>query len=221
LASRPFQIGVAGGGDLTAGGDANNQVRHPWNWRRCLALHRHMLSLHLAHPYYREYWILYNEARLYYALAVIAAFPPITSLLVLTRFSFGYLAGVLFFLDDTRLRSCRRYGAPEIFNTDQGSQFTSTAFTGVLVAAGIAISMDGRGRWMDNVFIERLWRSLKHEDIYLKGYADGGEARAGIAAWLEFYNHRRLHQALGCQTPDGLARRHSQSSRHSYSQRDR
>ena len=62
------------------------------------------------------------------------------------------------------------------------------------VAAGIAISMDGRGRWMDNVFIERLWRSLKHEDIYLKGYADGGEARAGIAAWMEFHNHGRLHQ---------------------------
>ena len=61
--------------------------------------------------------------------------------------------------------------------------------------------MDGRGRWMDNVFIERLWRSLKHEDIYLKGYADAGEARAGIAAWMEFYNHRRLHQALGYQTP--------------------
>jgi Integrase core domain len=97
-----------------------------------------------------------------------------------------------------------KYGAPKIFNTDQGSQFTSTTFTGVLVAAGIAISMDGRGRWMDNVFIERLWRSLKHEDIYLKGYADGGEARAGIAAWMEFYNHGRLHQALGY----GLARRH-------------
>ena len=92
-----------------------------------------------------------------------------------------------------------KYGAPKIFNTDQGSQFTSTAFTGVLVAAGIAISMDGRGRWMDNVFIERLWRSLKHEDN-----ADGGEARAGIAAWMEFYNHGRLHQALGY----GLARRH-------------
>jgi transposase InsO family protein len=72
-----------------------------------------------------------------------------------------------------------KYGAPKIFKTDQGSQFTSTAFTGVLVAAGIAISMDGRGRSMDNVFIERLWRSLKHEDIYLKGYADGGEACAG------------------------------------------
>ena len=70
-----------------------------------------------------------------------------------------------------------RFGRPEIFNTDQGSQFTSAAFTGALARAGIKISMDGRGRWMDNVFIERLWRSLKHEDIYLKGYADGREAK--------------------------------------------
>ena len=74
-----------------------------------------------------------------------------------------------------------RFGKPEIFNTDQGSQFTSAAFTGALAAAGVRISMDGRGRWMDNVFIERLWRSLKHEDIYLKGYTDGREARVGIA----------------------------------------
>ena len=89
-----------------------------------------------------------------------------------------------------------RFGRPEIFNTDQGSQFTSAAFTGMLAAAGIRISMDGRGRWMDNVFIERLWRSLKHEDIYLKGYADGHEAKAGIAEWIAFYNNRRPHQAL-------------------------
>jgi putative transposase len=94
-----------------------------------------------------------------------------------------------------------RFGRPEIFNTDQGSQFTSAAFTGTLMAAGIRISMDGRGRWMDNVFIERLWRSLKYEDIYLKGYADGREARAGIAAWIVFYNTQRPHQALGDRTP--------------------
>jgi putative transposase len=94
-----------------------------------------------------------------------------------------------------------RFGKPEIFNTDQGSQFTSAAFTGTLAAAGIKISMDGRGRWMDNVFIERLWRSLKHEDVYLKGYADGREARAGIGAWIAFYNTRRPHQALGNRTP--------------------
>jgi putative transposase len=94
-----------------------------------------------------------------------------------------------------------RFGKPEIFNTDQGSQFTSTAFTGALERAGIEISMDGRGRWMDNVFIERLWRSLKHEDVYLKGYTDGREVRLGIAAWIAFYNSRRPHQALGYATP--------------------
>jgi putative transposase len=94
-----------------------------------------------------------------------------------------------------------RFGRPEIFNTDQGSQFTSAAFTGTLAAAGIRISMDGRGRWMDNVFIERLWRSLKYEDVYLKGYADGREARAGIGSWIAFYNGRRPHQALGDRAP--------------------
>jgi putative transposase len=94
-----------------------------------------------------------------------------------------------------------KFGKPEIFNTDQGSQFTSAAFTCALAAAGVTISMDGRGRWMDNVFIERLWRSLKHEDIYLKGYADGREASAGIASWIAFYNDRRPHQALGYRAP--------------------
>ena len=94
-----------------------------------------------------------------------------------------------------------RFGTPEIFNTDQGSQFTSAVFSGALAAAGIRISMDGRGRWMDNVFIERLWRSLKHEDIYLKGYADGRDARAGIGEWIAFYNVHRPHQALGNRTP--------------------
>jgi putative transposase len=94
-----------------------------------------------------------------------------------------------------------RFGRPEIFNTDQGCQFTSAAFTGALTTAGVRISMDGRGRWMDNVFIERLWRSLKHEDVYLKGYADGREAHGGIAAWFTFYNNTRPHQALGNRTP--------------------
>ncbi len=93
------------------------------------------------------------------------------------------------------------FGRPEIFNTDQGSQFTSAVFTGTLAAAEIRISMDGRGRWMDNVFIERLWRSLKYEDIYLKGYADGREAKTGIADWVAFYNHRRPHQALANRAP--------------------
>ncbi len=98
-------------------------------------------------------------------------------------------------------QALQRFGKPEIFNTDQGSQFTSQAFTGMLAQAGIQISMDGRGRWMDNVFIERLWRSLKHEDIYLKGYGDGREAKAGIGEWIRFYNETRLHQALGYRTP--------------------
>ena len=94
-----------------------------------------------------------------------------------------------------------RFGRPEIFNTDQGSQFTSAAFTGRLSAAGIRIPMDGRGRWLDNVFIERLWRSLKYEEVYLKAYTDGHEARAGIAAWFAFYNGIRPHQALVGRTP--------------------
>ena len=94
-----------------------------------------------------------------------------------------------------------RYGKPEIFNTDQGSQFTAAAFTGALLEAGVRISMDGRGRWMDNVFIERVWRSLKYEDIYLKGYADGREAKAGIGEYFAFYNERRLHQAHGYRAP--------------------
>jgi putative transposase len=106
-----------------------------------------------------------------------------------------------------------KFGKPEIFNTDQGSQFTSATFTSALAAAGVAISMDGRGRWMDNVFIERLWRSLKHEDIYLKGYADGLEARLGIAAWMEFYNDRRLHQALGYRAPMAVWREAMASAR--------
>ena len=94
-----------------------------------------------------------------------------------------------------------KFGKPEIFNTDQGSQFTSAAFAGALEKAGVAISMDGRGRWMDNVFIERLWRSLKYEDVYLKGYADGREAARGIAEWIAFYNDRRPHQALADRAP--------------------
>ena len=96
----------------------------------------------------------------------------------------------------------RRYGAPEIFNTDQGAQFTSEAFTGVLKAAGIRISMDGKGRWVDNVFVERLWRSLKYEEVYLKAYETVAEARQGMASYFRFYNHERRHQGLDRQTPD-------------------
>ena len=94
-----------------------------------------------------------------------------------------------------------RYGTPQIFNTDQGAQFTSAAFTGRLEAAGVAISMDGRGRFMDNIFIERLWRSIKYEEVHLKAYADGREARAGIGSWMTFYNYRRPHQAMNNQMP--------------------
>ena len=93
------------------------------------------------------------------------------------------------------------HGAPEIFNTDQGSQFTSMAFTGRLREAGIRISMDGRGRFMDNIFIERLWRSLKYEAIYLHEIADGFTARRVIGAWIDFYNAERPHTALGGRTP--------------------
>ena len=94
-----------------------------------------------------------------------------------------------------------RYGAPDIFNTDQGVQFTSAAFTGVLATSAVRIGMDGKGRYLDNIFIERLWRSLKYEDIYIKAYASVQEARRGIGGWLNFYNDERLHQALGYRTP--------------------
>ena len=93
------------------------------------------------------------------------------------------------------------HGSPEIFNSDQGVQFTSAAFTGVLAASGVRISMDGKGRYLDNIFIERLWRSLKYEDVYIKLYASVPEARRGIGGWLSFYNDERLHQALGYRTP--------------------
>ena len=94
------------------------------------------------------------------------------------------------------------YGAPEIFNTDQGSQFTSLEFTDVLKENGIRISMDGKGRWMDNVFIERLWRSLKYECVYLHAFANGKEARGVIGDWLHHYNTKRPHATFDGQTPD-------------------
>ena len=100
----------------------------------------------------------------------------------------------------------RHYGCPEIFNTDQGSQFTSTTFTDILKAHGIAISMDGRGRWRDNVFIERLWRSLKYEEVYLHAYESGSEARKGIGNWIKFYNNERPHSSLNGCTPEEVYR---------------
>jgi putative transposase len=94
-----------------------------------------------------------------------------------------------------------RYGRPDIFNTDQASQFTSFAFTGLLKDNGIAISMDGKGRWMDNVFIERLWRSLKYECVYLNAFETGSQARDGIGCWIAFFNERRPHSSLDGRTP--------------------
>jgi len=95
-------------------------------------------------------------------------------------------------------------GRPEIFNSDQGSQFTDDGFTALLRAHGVAISMDGRGRFADNIFVERLWRSLKYEEVYLNAYENVAQARRGIAAYFEFYNHQRLHQALGYRAPRQL-----------------
>jgi len=95
-----------------------------------------------------------------------------------------------------------KHGKPEIFNTDQGSQFTSEAFTGVLKREGIRISMDGKGCWRDNVFVERVWRSIKYEEVYLRAYASVSDAKQGIANYIDLYNQRRPHSKLDKQTPD-------------------
>jgi putative transposase len=97
-----------------------------------------------------------------------------------------------------------RQGHPEIFNTDQGSQFTSEAFTGRLAAESILISMDGRGRALDNVFVERLWRTVKYEDVYLKDYSDPPDAVRNLGLYFRFYNGQRPHQALNYQTPEDV-----------------
>jgi putative transposase len=97
-----------------------------------------------------------------------------------------------------------RFGAPEIMNTDQGSQFTSAAWTDVLKAEDTSISMDGKGRWIDNVFIERLWRSVKYEDVYLRSYENGREVQAGLTRYFDFYNRERIHQSHEYQTPDEI-----------------
>jgi len=104
-----------------------------------------------------------------------------------------------------------RFGTPEIFNTDQGCQFTAEAFTGVLKRHGVAISMDGKGRWVDNVFVERLWRSVKYEDVYLRAYETPAELRTGLSRYFEFYNTRRRHSALDQRTPDAVY--HDQANR--------
>ena len=106
------------------------------------------------------------------------------------------------FCVDCLEEALRTHGKPEIFNSDQGSQFTSVAFTGVLKREGVVISMDGRGRAFDNIFVERLWRDVKHEDVYLKGYATMGELTVGLAKYFVFHNGERPHQSLGYKTPD-------------------
>lgn len=108
-----------------------------------------------------------------------------------------------FCLDAVR-EAIARYGCPEIFNTDQGSQFTSGEFIGLLKEHGIRISMDGKGCWRDNVFVERLWRSIKYEEVYLHAYDSVSEAKARLGAYIGFYNTRRPHQSLGGQTPDKI-----------------
>jgi putative transposase len=110
------------------------------------------------------------------------------------------------FCVDCLEQALHAYGTPEIFNTDQGCQFTSDAFTGALKARGIAISMDGRGRALDNIFVERLWRSVKHEDVYLKGYATLPELLRGMTEYFVFYNTERTHQSLDYSTPDVVYR---------------
>jgi putative transposase len=95
-----------------------------------------------------------------------------------------------------------RYGTPQLFNTDQGSQFTSDDFTGILKKHDVKISMDGKGRWMDNVFIERLWKSVKYQDVYLKAYSSISEVRKGLTTWFDRYNTRRRHQGLDNRIPD-------------------
>ena len=104
----------------------------------------------------------------------------------------------------TALEQALRRGRPEVFNTDQGSQFTSPTFTGMLEEAGVLISMDGRGRYLDNIFVERLWRSVKYEEVYLNDYGEVPEARHRLGAYFQFYNEERLHQALGYRTPASI-----------------
>jgi len=105
------------------------------------------------------------------------------------------------FCVDAKSEAMERHGRPEIFNTDQGVQFTSAAFLDELSGQGVQISMDGKGRFLDNIFIERLWRSLKYEEVYIKAYGSVAEARRGIGGWLGFYNEKRPHQALDYRTP--------------------
>jgi putative transposase len=110
------------------------------------------------------------------------------------------------FRADALNQAIARFGPPGIMNTDQGSQFTAFAWTDPLRRAGVRISMDGKGRFLDNIFIERLWRSLKYECVHLRAWETGSEARAGLRTWFDFYNHRRPHTALNGRPPDVIYR---------------
>ena len=172
-----------------------------------LALMRRIDALHLEFPFFgsrriarelREVGLVVNRKRVQRLMRImdIEAIAPKPNTLDSS------------FCVEALHEALSRFGQPEIFNTDQGVQFTAEAFTSVLLERGIKISMDGKGRCIDNVFIERLWRSLKYEDVYLNDYDNPVDARAGIGCYLGFYNDRRMHQALGYQTPssfyDGL-----------------
>ena len=109
------------------------------------------------------------------------------------------------FCVDVLKEAIERHGPPEIFNTDQGSQFTSEDFTDILKQHGIRISMDGKGRWIDNVLVERLWRSVKYEEVYLKAYDSIGAARASLGQYFTYYNSKRRHQSLDRRTPDNVS----------------
>lgn len=123
-----------------------------------------------------------------------------------SRFVLSWALSVTMELDFcvAALKQALRRRRPEIFNSDQGSQFTSEKFTDELETRGVKVSMDGRGRCFDNIFMERLWRSLKYEEVYVREYASVEEARTGISQWIQFYNHERPHQSLGYRTPAGL-----------------
>ena len=145
-------------------------------------------------------------ARILHTSDCCAASPTWSQSLTGTRA--GYSAGesATAWKRSSVLDALRHHDTPEIFNSDQGSQFTSAAFTEVLKREGVTISMDGRGRAFDNIFVERLWRSVKHEDVYLKGYASMGELLVGLADYFAFYNGERPHQSLANKTPDVVYR---------------
>jgi putative transposase len=160
-------------------------------------LMRQIDEIHIAYPFYGSRKIR-NELLAKGFCYLVAVMDRASRMALSWRLS-NTLDGS--FCVDALEEAIAKYGCPEIFNTDQGSQFTAEAFTGPLRSNGIAISMDGKDRWMDNVLIERLWKSLKYEDIYLKPYASMAEMKEGLAAYFGFYNERRWHQNFDRKTP--------------------